>query len=58
MNKPAPILIDTWLQISHNRKSYEYNEAQELARDNLFKHFDSIREAEMYLYRVGFYKDK
>ena len=55
MNKPPPILIDTWLKISHNLNSYEYSEAREIARDNIFKHFETIREAEMYLYRTGFY---
>jgi hypothetical protein len=57
MNYPASVLIDTWLELSHSRKSYNYYEALEMVRNKLFQYFDNIQEAEMYLYRVGYYND-
>jgi hypothetical protein len=39
-------------------RSYYHDEAIEYARDKIFYYFETIREAEMYLYRTGYYGDE
>lgn len=58
MNYPPPVLLDTWLKLSHMYRSYYHDEAIEYARDKIFSYFETIREAEMYLYRTGYYGDE
>ncbi len=51
MNIPAP-LVKTWIEILYSRRTYHHAEAQAVAEDRLYKYFDSVKQAEMHLYRV------
>tara|TARA_R110002020_G_scaffold215208_1_gene422345 strand:- start:52 stop:222 length:171 start_codon:yes stop_codon:yes gene_type:complete len=55
MNKPPPVLVDAWIKILNTQKRYLDPELIEITEDKLYSHFDSVKEADMYLYLSGFY---
>ena len=58
MCKPPNLLIDTWLQLYHTKSEFNFNGVTRKAEHYLLQHFDSVRDAEKYLFSVGYYKDK
>ena len=52
MTKPPYILIKTWLEIYFSNNTQSYKEAQSVVEKLILKHFNSVYEAEMYLFKL------
>ena len=52
MIKPPCILIKTWLEIYYNKNRKGYKKAQSAVEKLIFKYFNSVYEAEMYLFKL------
>ncbi|TYK66484.1 hypothetical protein [Colwellia echini] len=50
-NKPPDILKKTWLDIYYSQQKPENNQAQCVVESRVLANFQSVYEAEMYLYQ-------
>ena len=50
IQKPPYLLIKTWLDIYYSQETLEHEEAQNVVKRKILKSFDSIYDAEMYLF--------
>ena len=52
MTKPPYILIKTWLEIYLSNNTQEDKKARDAVEKLIFKYFNSVYEAEMYLFKL------
>lgn len=50
--KPPYILVKTWLDVYYSQKLPGHEEAQNVVKKKILKTFDSLYDAEMYLYKI------
>jgi hypothetical protein len=50
--KPSHILIKTWLEIYYSSQKTEQNDSQCVVESLILKNFNSLYEAEMYLFQL------
>lgn len=50
IQKPPYLLIKTWLDIYYSQETPKHEEAQNVVKRKILKSFDSIYDAEMYLF--------
>lgn len=53
IQKPPYLLVKTWLDIYYSQEIPEHEEAQNVVKRKILKSFDSIYDAEMYLFVSG-----
>lgn len=53
IQKPPYLLVKTWLDIYYSQVTPEHEEAQNLVKQKILKSFDSLYDAEMYLFVSG-----
>ena len=53
IQKPPYALIKTWLNIYYSQEIPEHEEAQNVVKRKILKSFDSLYDAEMYLFAIG-----
>jgi hypothetical protein len=53
IQKPPYLLVKTWLDIYYSQETPEHEEAQNVVKQKILKSFDSLYDAEMYLFVSG-----
>jgi hypothetical protein len=53
IQKPPYLLVKTWLDIYYSQETPEHEEAQNVVKRKILKSFDSLYDAEMYLFVSG-----
>ena len=53
IQKPPYLLVKTWLDIYYSQVTPEHEEAQNVVKRKILKSFDSLYDAEMYLFVSG-----